>query len=269
MTETIAVIGALEKEVRLVYDRLKERTIVDGAGLSTVRGVYEDARVVAVTAGMGTVNAAAATQYLISCCDARAVIFSGIGGAINPVLRPGDVVIGSTLRYLDTDTALLAESVPCLEEFASSDDLVDMARQALMAEGYAELDVDIEGALPLGAADGRRIDTVADAEMPRFLRGTIATGNRFIVGADARARVSAQTQADCVEMEGAAVAHIAVKNGCDCLVLRAISDSCDESYEQLSSRSFDLESYAAGASSLVLDIVARYARHVEANSKSR
>ena len=63
------------------------------------------------------------------------------------------------------------------------------------------------------------------------------------------------THADCVEMEGAAVAHVAAKNGTPCLVLRAISDNCDESYVDLSHRSFDLEEYARTASELVLSIL--------------
>ena len=99
----------------------------------------------------------------------------------------------------------------------------------------------------------------AGTEPQQYLRGTIATGDRFVSGCEAKAAAIAATQGDCVEMEGAAIAHIAAKNGIDCLVLRAISDNCDESYDALSSREFDLEEYAASASSLVLSIVRRLA----------
>ena len=55
------------------------------------------------------------------------------------------------------------------------------------------------------------------------------------------------TNADCVGMEGAAIAHIATKNGVDCLVLRAISDNCDEAYDAICDREFDLFEYARTA----------------------
>ena len=173
----------------------------------------------------------------------------------------GDVVIGERLRYLDTDTALIAESAPGLEEFSSSDFLVELAEQTLRAHGF------VDAALSEGDAATARAEADAtlfrrnntDSEPQRFLRGTIATGDRFVSGAEAKAAAIAATQGDCVEMEGAAIAHVAAKNGIDCLVLRAISDNCDESYDALSSREFDLEEYAKSASSLVLSIVRRLA----------
>jgi len=261
MAPVIAIIGALEKEVRQIYAAVEKGTVADEAGLRIVGGEYHGFEIVATTAGMGTVNAAAAAQHLISAHGANAIIFSGIAGGLNPALHIGDVVIGEHLRYLDTDTALIAESTPGLEEFSSSDFLVELAEQTLRAHGF------VDAALSEGDAATARAEADAtifrrnntDSEPQRFLRGTIATGDRFVSGAEAKAAAIAATQGDCVEMEGAAIAHVAAKNGIDCLVLRAISDNCDESYDALSSREFDLEEYAKSASSLVLSIVRRLA----------
>ena len=261
MAPVIAIIGALEKEVRQIYAAVEKGTVADEAGLRIVGGEYHGFEIVATTAGMGTVNAAAAAQHLISAHGANAIIFSGIAGGLNPALHIGDVVIGEHLRYLDTDTALIAESAPGLEEFSSSDFLVELAEQTLRAHGF------VDAALSEGDAATARAEADAtlfrrnntDSEPQRFLRGTIATGDRFVSGAEAKTAAIAATQGDCVEMEGAAIAHVAAKNGIDCLVLRAISDNCDESYDALSSREFDLEEYAKSASSLVLSIVRRLA----------
>lgn len=261
MAATIAIIGALEKEVRLIWGELDRATVAEEAGLKIVGGAYQGFDVVVTTAGMGTVNVAAATQHLISAHGANAVIFSGIAGGLNPALHIGDIVIGERLRYLDTDASLIAESAPGLEEFSSSDYLVDLAEETLASHGYvnAALEGDeLRAALDAaGASPFRR--HAAGGEPLRYLRGTIATGDRFVTGGEMRASAIAQTSADCAEMEGAAVAHVAAKNGVDCLVLRAISDNCDEAYDEFSDREFDLEEYARTASGITLAIVRRLA----------
>ena len=245
MTATIAVIGALEKEVQLIREELEDAGTAHEAGLAVARGRRGGHEVVAATAGMGTVNVAAATQHLLSRYGAGTVIFSGIAGGLNPALHIGDVVIGQRLLYLDTDANCIAESAPFLKEFASTGELADIAEEALVARGYQDAAAAANGAAAPGEAP------------PRYLRGTIATGNRYVTGAAAKDAVLGATGADCVEMEGAAVAHVAAKNGARCLVLRAISDNCDESYEALSARQFDLTEYARSASSLVLSIIDR------------
>ena len=254
MAATIAIIGALEKEVRGIYAALEDGFIKDVAGLHIAGGRYAGHDVVATTAGMGTVNVAAATQLLISVYGADTVIFSGIAGGLNPALHIDDIVIGERLRYTDTDTALIAESVPRLEEFASTPALVDLAEHVLRARGYH----DIGGTPGCDASGCDASDCGAPGhDTPGYLRGTIATGNRFVTGAQMRATVVEATQADCAEMEGAAVAHIAAKNGVDYLVLRAISDNCDEAYDAFCEREFDLDGYAQRASEIALDIISR------------
>lgn len=266
MALTVAIIGALEKEVAQVYETLEQRSQSDEAGLSVARGRLGSVCIVACTAGMGTVNAAAATQHLISAYGAGTVIFSGIAGGLNPALHIGDVVVGERLRYLDTDTALIAESAPGLEEFASTENLVTLAEEELLAQGYRVVDAAAQE-LPAGTINADETSHQTEAEQtttapvlddqPRYLRGTIATGDRFVTGDAMRAAAIEATSADCVEMEGAAVAHIAAKNGAACLVLRAISDNCDEAYDALSQRQFDLDEYARSASALTLGIVRR------------
>lgn len=266
MTPTIAIIGALEKEVRQIYAEVEHGTVTEEAGLKIVGGGYQGFNLVATTAGMGTVNVAAATQHLISVYGANAVIFSGIAGGLNPALHIGDIVVGARLRYLDTDTPLIAESAPGLEEFTSTDYLVEVAEETLTSWGFINAGLaDDETALAAAreaaaSSPFQRFRREGEsAEPARYLVGTIATGDRFVTGAEMRAAALEAAHADCVEMEGAAVAHIAAKNGVDCLVLRAISDNCDEAYDALSAREFDLDEYARTASSLTLAIVRRVA----------
>lgn len=237
---TIAIIGALEKEVAQIKEELNGAHVSQEAGLSVVSGELNGLSVVATTAGMGTVNAAGATQHLISRYAPQAVVFSGIAGGLNSKLHINDVVIGKCLRYLDTDTALIAESAPELEEFASTPALVDIATTVLAEHGFI---------------DAYASDSAAEKDHKQFLVGTIATGDRFVTGDAMRSAAIEATHADCVEMEGAAIAHIAAKNGVDCLVLRAISDNCDEAYDAFCEREFDLDEYARTASGITLDIV--------------
>ena len=68
---------------------------------------------------------------------------------------------GERLRYLDTDTALLAESAPGLEEYTSTPALVDAAEALLTSRGYCNA-----------------AEQAAGPDSLQYLRGIIATGAR-------------------------------------------------------------------------------------------
>ena len=222
---SFGVIGALDKEVADLVASLARPEPHVTAGLTVYTGLLGDVSVATCTAGMGTVNVAAAAQVLVSTFGAQALVLSGIAGNLNPQLGIGDVVVGQRLEYLDTDVSLLAESAPHLESFESDATLARLALRACKEVG---------------------VDAIA---------GTIATGNRF-VSDPARAReIVAATGADCVEMEGAAVAHVAAKNGIPSLVIRAMSDNCDEDYETFVTRELDLEEYARTAASITRRVI--------------
>ena len=226
---TIAIIGAMDEEVAHIAESLSSVTTAHHAGLNLTEGTFEGAagtlRVAATVSGMGTVNAASATQYLIDTYAPDAIIFSGIAGNLNRELRINDVVLGKTLRYLDSDMRLSGQSAPGTDEFHSDPHLLDVADAALDSMGI------------------------------HHIRGVIATGNYFVAGDELVANVKEQTGADAVEMEGAAVAHVAARNDVPALVIRALSDEADVEYEEF--RTFDITDYANVAARLVLNILGR------------
>ena len=61
----------------------------------------------------------------------------------------------------------------------------------------------------------------------------------------------------CVEMEGAAVAQVCVKNSVPFVVVRSMSDNADEeAFEKIVVKQFDCTEYCNTAAAIVLDILA-------------
>ena len=137
----IAIIGAMDEEVANIATVLSNVTVTEEAGVKVTRGTLETNKgtavnVAATVGGMGTVNIAATTQHLIDADQPDAVIFSGIAGNLNTNLHINDVVLGGTLRYLDTDMRLVGQFKPGtadrpIEEYHSDDRLLELADQAL------------------------------------------------------------------------------------------------------------------------------------------
>ncbi len=227
---TVAVIGALEEETALIAGRLRGASTESGASLDVVVGLLDTeagdpVRVAVTVGGMGLVNAAATTQRLIDAYHPDAVIFSGIAGNINPDLHVNDVVIGGTVRYLDTDMKLVGQWAPKLQEFRSDDRLVEIADGVLTDHGI------------------------------HHITGIIASGNRFVDTDELRRSAVLQTGADAVEMEGAAVLHVAGRNGVPGLVIRALSDNADTAYDEFAT--FDVSRFADTAAAVATDIIRR------------
>ena len=59
--------------------------------------------------------------------------------------------------------------------------------------------------------------------------GRVASGDQFVASREAKERIVELTKALCTEMEGAAIAQTAYRNGIPFVILRAISDKADDS----------------------------------------
>jgi len=61
--------------------------------------------------------------------------------------------------------------------------------------------------------------------------GRVASGDQFVAEKAVKQRIIDVTGGLCTEMEGAAIAHTAYRNGVPFVILRAISDKADDSAE--------------------------------------
>ncbi len=141
--KTVAIIGAMDEEVAISQSLTHVTSPSRGQpGIKVTRGTLDTykgtvIKVAATVGGMGLVKSAATTQLLIDEIDQPdAVIFCGIAGNLNTNLHINDVVLGGTLRYLDTDMRLVGQWKPGtadapVEEYHSDDRLLELADEAL------------------------------------------------------------------------------------------------------------------------------------------
>ncbi len=227
----VAVVGAMPEEVDRLAAGLGGAERLAAGPYRAARGVLEGASVVVAECGIGKVNAAALTQYLVS-LGVGAVVLTGVAGALDPELRVGDVVIGVDAVQHDVDVTGLGYArgeVPGTGAvFASDPGLVDLAEEA-----------------------ARDLDGV------RVVKGRVASGDLFVADPSVGARIRREFGAVCAEMEGAACAQVCAAWGVPFVVLRSISDTADHAAE-VDFRSFTLLA-ATRAEALVRGLLRRHA----------
>ena len=250
-TITVAVQCALAKETKPFLELIENSSHERHGGVDVGVGTYRGVRLVVAEGGMGSVSAGAASQMLIDRYAPNGLIFSGIAGGLNPALRVGDIVVGSHLHYLETNTPIIADCAPWKESFVSNDVLCDAALDTLRRQGWTR----VPSLRELEAGQVAVLAGLPGGGTRRFACGTIATSNQFNTDPDILERIRTTVYADCEEMEGTAAVHICAKNDVPFLAIRAISNQCGESYESLDDHQADLIDAARAAASVGLGVI--------------
>ncbi len=199
-TETrVLILGAMEEEIRecLACVELESTEVWNGFALHW--GQLDQTPVVVCKSGIGKVFASLITQHLLDRCNVRAVLFTGVAGAVAADLDPGDLLIAERLVHHDLDVRALGFErghIPFTDfrYFESDPQCVQAA-----------LGVELSGV--------------------RMRTGCIGTGDQFITD---RSHLP-DLGLDAVDMEGAAVAQVCTVNSIPFLIVRIISDRADGS----------------------------------------
>lgn len=203
----LGIIGAMDVEVAALKEKMENVTAVNRAGTAYFEGTLEGLPVVVVQCGVGKVNAAMCTQILCDCYEVTHLVNTGIAGSLCAELDIGDLVVSKDAMYHDMDCR--AFGYP-MGQVPGMDVLAFPADEQLMAVAYAAAENVNSGHTKIGR---------------------VASGDQFIAEKGQKARIIEDTQALCTEMEGAAIAHTAYRNGVPFVIIRAISDKADDSAE--------------------------------------
>ncbi|QEY23122.1 5'-methylthioadenosine/adenosylhomocysteine nucleosidase [Neisseria animalis] len=228
--QTIAVIGAMEQEIELLKAAMEDVCPLSFGKFAAYEGKLSGKRVVLALSGIGKVNAAVATAWVIREFSPDAVINTGSAGGLAKGLKVGDVVVGTAVAHHDVDVTAFGYvwgQVPQLPAvFESNEKLVAAAKSAAKA---------FEGA------------AVAD--------GLIVSGDQFVSSSDKVAAIRSRFEGvQAVEMEAAAIAQTCYQLNVPFVVIRAVSDSADEKAD-ISFETF-LQTAATASARMVMDIVA-------------
>lgn len=198
----IGIIVAMEEELESILDIMDNIEEKEIYGLTFKTGQIEKNKIIVVKCGVGKVNAARVTQILIDTFNVKSVINVGAAGALNPFLNIGDIVIGEKLIQHDFDITAFDHD-----------------------KGY------ITGVGDYIYSDSELIEKFENAANNlkgkdyKIKKGIIATGDIFCTDIEMKNKIFSKFDADCVEMEGAAIAQVCYLDKIPFIVIRSISDS--------------------------------------------
>ena len=200
----LGIIGAMDIEIQMLKENMEKLTVKEKAGTEYYEGVLNGLPVVLVRCGIGKVNAAIGAQVLCDCFDVTHIVNTGIAGSLCALQDIGDLVVSRDVMHHDFDCVAFGYPMCMIpgmpQSFPADAQLMEFARQA------------------------------AEQVNPGHVRqGRIASGDQFVADKALKEQIISRTEALCTEMEGAAIAQTAYRNGIPFVILRAISDKADDS----------------------------------------
>lgn len=199
----IGIIAAMEEEIRLLTETLKNKQHITIANQQFYEGQIHDLDVVLVQSGIGKVNATIATALLINHFDAEFIINTGSAGGIGKDLKVGDLVVSTRLAYNDADARVFGYEfgqIPQMPaKFIADSNYCDLAEEVGMHLGW------------------------------KVHKGEVVSGDSFIASSERiKETLNYFPNALVTEMEGTAVAQTCYQFDVPFIVVRAVSDTADE-----------------------------------------
>ena len=201
----IGIITAMDEEtneVKKIMENVEHTKIYD---IDVFKGKISNKECVLAKCGVGKVNAARTTQLLIEKNDLECIVNVGSAGALNKDLDYGDIVISDKCLQHDFDITAFGHEKGYIsglgKYFEADKKLVEKCNKILnsmLEDGY------------------------------KTVIGTVASGDQFQNDRIEKQKIYNEFSADCVEMEGAAIAQTCQLSNVPFIIIRSITDKSNE-----------------------------------------
>lgn len=201
MRKTGIIVAMKEEleEILKIMNNINEKKIYN---IQYFEGKINTTDIIIVESGVGKVNAARITQILIDKLEVENIINVGSAGALNEELNIGDIVIADTLIQHDFDITAFNHNKGYITGVGD----------------YIETDKSLQEKFKKAA------NKIEDKTY-KIKVGTIASGDIFCIDIKMKDKIQSKFNAECIEMEGAAIAQVCYLDKIPFIVIRSISDS--------------------------------------------
>ncbi|MEB5783571.1 5'-methylthioadenosine/S-adenosylhomocysteine nucleosidase [Staphylococcus pseudoxylosus] len=198
----IGIIGAMEEEVAILKDKIKNLEEIKIAHVIFYKGNLEGKDIILTQSGIGKVNVAISTTLLINQFKPDLIINTGSAGALDKSLNVGDVVVSDMVAYHDADARAfgyqLGQIPQMPAQFVADKALINKAIEAI------------------------------EQQQINAKTGLIVSGDSFIGTSEQRIAIKTNfPQAMAAEMEATAIAQTCHQFNMPFIITRAISDLAD------------------------------------------
>ncbi|PCI35335.1 MAG: 5'-methylthioadenosine/S-adenosylhomocysteine nucleosidase [Flavobacteriaceae bacterium] len=219
-TPRIGILSAMHDEIDALLKLLTNVDQKTKGKRTYYTGTLFNKKVVLVFSRWGKVASTMTTTQLINDYNLSELIFTGVAGGLQSDLNIGDIIVGDKLYQHDLDASPLFPKfhIPLLNKAeintAYSGKLLK-ATETFLHHFKQHLDDSTIATFKL--------------EQPKVRIGTILSGDQFISSSDKiNSLLSEIPTAQCVEMEGAAVAQVCYEYNIPFSIIRTISDKAND-----------------------------------------
>ena len=197
---TIGMIYAMTLEIESLLTNENAQPLQTVAGVPFYR--IRD-NVIACAGGVGKVNAAMATQLMISLYQPDLILNAGVAGCFDHA-EIGDLVLAEQFMQHDFDTSNIGDE-----------------------EGF----VSTVNCTYFPTSDFDRAKAAMDKVGLPYRTGLVATGDWFGVDCDRSRHIAEKFHPLLCEMEGCAIAQVCLRNGVKFMSLKSVSDCLFEHHD--------------------------------------